>query len=235
VPFPAPVGTGRPVGALIALIALTISALPARAQAAVQVGGVIEGTLHLDTRPPRKTAPRYPGTRPVTHTMQPVSAVVYLTGTALRSIPAAGPDRRGPTVSMAQRGSSFVPSSLAVTSGTAVVFPNADPYFHNVFSYTGSARFDLGRYPAGASRDVTFDQPGIVMVSCEVHDFMRALILVTDHGFHAVVTEDGTFRITDVPAGEYTLTAYHPDYGALEERVIVTEGQTVTVRFDSGG
>jgi plastocyanin len=120
--------------------------------------------------------------------MDPVPAVVYLQG----DLPAAPP--LDSAVSIRQSGSHFVPAALAVPTGTLVRFPNADPYYHNVFSYSGP-RFDLGRYPPGESRQVRFDQAGVVRVFCEVHDFMRAVVVVTDHGFAAVVGQDGVFRL----------------------------------------
>jgi hypothetical protein len=115
-----------------------------------------------------------------------------------------------------------------------VRFPNADPFFHNVFSYSGP-RFDLGRYPSGQSREVLFDRPGIVRTYCEIHEFMRGVVLVTDHGFHAVAGEDGAFRIAGIPPGRYTVRAYHPDFGAVEVPVTVTAGATVSVSLELGG
>ena len=135
---------------------------------------------------------------------------------------------------IAQRGGVFLPGALAVRAGTVVRFPNEDPYVHNVFSYA-DPRFDLGRYPAGESREVVFDAAGIVRVYCEIHEYMRAVVLVSEHSFHDVVSEDGTFRIAGVPPGEYTLAAYHPDLGSLEERVAVSEGGTVRVALQLGG
>ena len=71
-------------------------------------------------------------------------------------------------------------------------------------------------------------------VFCEVHDFMRAVIVVTDHPFHAVVGEDGAFRMDGVPPGEYRLVAYQPDLGLAEEPVVVEEGETARLRLDLG-
>jgi len=72
-----------------------------------------------------------------------------------------------------------MPAAMVVPVGTTVRFPNQDTFFHNVFSYSGPARFDLGRYPRGESKDVRFDEAGIVKVYCEVHEFMRAVVVVT--------------------------------------------------------
>jgi plastocyanin len=208
---------------------LTFAALFATAeQSHAQASGVVEGRIALAPEPARRWPQRYPGSGTATTEIHPVSAVVYLEGDLPRS---AGADS---AVSILQEGGRFVPGAVAVRTGTVVRFPNDDPYYHNVFSYAGP-RFDLGRYPTGESREVVFDRPGIVRTYCEIHEFMRAVILVTDHGFHAVVGEDGTFRIAGVPAGRYTIKAYHPDFGVTEAEVVVPARGSVSVSLEMGG
>ncbi len=192
-----------------------------------QEAGVIEGTLLLRLGAQRRWASRYPGAGPTSAKVHPVPAVVYLLG----DFPEEGPVTA--VRDIVQRDGLFLPGALVVRAGTVVRFPNEDPYFHNVFSYA-DPRFDLGRYPEGESREVLFDAPGIVRVYCEIHEFMRAVVLVTEHSFHDVVSEDGTFRIEGVPPGEYTLAAYHPDLGALEERIVVPGGGTARVALELG-
>ena len=102
---------------------------------------------------------------------------------------------------MDQRNETFVPHVLAVTAGTVVDFPNSDRIYHNVFSLSKAARFDLGRYAAGHSKSVRFDQPGIVRVFCEIHSHMNAFILVFGHPFFAMTDADGRYRIDNVPPG----------------------------------
>jgi hypothetical protein len=133
---------------------------------------------------------------------------------------------------MTQRDTTFVPSVVAVRVGGTVTFPNGDPFFHNVFSYSSAQRFDLGRYAQGESKSVTFPETGIVEVFCEVHDFMRGAVVVTENPFHAVVGEDGSFRITGIPAGEHTIAFWHADHETLERRVVVTAGATALVEVE---
>ncbi|MBI4520487.1 MAG: DUF2012 domain-containing protein, partial [Gemmatimonadetes bacterium] len=110
-----------------------------------------------------------------------------------------------------------------------VEFPNQDPFLHNVFSYSSPRRFDLGRYPQGESKSVRFDLPGIVKVYCEVHRWMRAAIIVVENPYHAVVAEDGTFAIADVPAGRYELVIWHMDLGEKTVEVVVPAQGTVRI------
>jgi hypothetical protein len=130
-----------------------------------------------------------------------------------------------------QRGEQFVPPVTVVTSGSTVEFPNDDPYFHNVFSLSRVATFDLGRYPSGASRSYTFDRPGIVKVFCHIHAQMSALVVVLDHPWFNVPTETGAFALPPVPAGEYTLVAWHERIGEQRERIRVAPGGTTRVDF----
>jgi plastocyanin len=186
--------------------------------------GVIEGRITLEPPPPaRRAANRYPGGPAETHEIQQLPPFAYLVG----RIPGAAPAGAGPT--MTQRDTTFLPPVVAVRAGGTVVFPNGDPFFHNVFSYSSAQRFDLGRYPQGESKSVTFGEPGIVEVFCEVHEFMRGAIIVTENPFHAVVGEDGSFRIPGVPVGEHTIAFWHPDHQPLEQRVVVTAGGTARI------
>jgi len=206
--------------------------------AGCQTGGVIEGRLTGDFGPLPRTAPRYPAGVAAAKGMQRVPPVVYLTGERLGPVGGSADGVRASepaaTIDIAQHDTVFVPPAVAIRTGTVVRFPNADPFFHNVFSYARNARFDLGRYPEGHSREVRFAKEGIARIYCEIHEFMRAVVLVTRHPFGAVADEDGSFRFEGVPAGEYTLVAYHPDVGLFEGPVVVRQGETVRVDLRLG-
>lgn len=203
------------------LLLLALGGLVPPAEAAAQGAGIVEGTVTIRLPPPRRTAGRYPGGATAARTLQPVPAVVFAEG---RSGTPPRPPARSPEV--AQRDTAFVPSALVVPVGTTVSFPNGDPFFHNVFSYSSTARFDLGRYPRGETREVTFDTPGVVKIYCEAHDFMRAVLVVAENAYHAVVDAQGRFRITGIPEGTHTFQVYHPDLPPVRREVRVTAGST---------
>jgi plastocyanin len=125
---------------------------------------------------------------------------------------------RNPTIS--QRGRRFDPSVLVLTTGTTVVFPNDDVVFHNVFSRSRAAAFDLGTYGRGHERHHTFAQPGLVKVHCNIHPDMASHVLVLDTPLSAVTAPDGAWTIADVPDGDYTLRLWHAL--ADEQRLAIT-------------
>jgi plastocyanin len=132
---------------------------------------------------------------------------------------------------MNQRNETFLPHVLAITTGTAVEFPNSDPFFHNVFSLSKAARFDLGRYATGKSQTVRFDTPGIVRVFCEIHSHMNAFILVFSHPFFAVTDEAGRYRIDDVPPGSYSVVAWNEGLSSDPKPVTVPDGGLTELDF----
>lgn len=133
--------------------------------------------------------------------------------------------------SIAQKDEQFVPHVVAITTGSTVAFPNDDPFFHNVFSLSRGASFNLGRYPSGASRSRPFTRPGIVKVFCEIHSHMSAVVRVFDHDWFTIPSEDGTFAIDDVPPGEHTLVAWHERIGERRDRVTIRSGAATSITF----
>ena len=121
-----------------------------------------------------------------------------------------------------QRNKMFVPHVTVVTQGTKVNFPNHDTVFHNVFAFYQAKKFDLGMYPQGASKSVTFDKTGEVVLLCSVHSDMSAFIMVVDTPYYAVSGKNGVFHIADVPPGHYTLHAWHESGAVTTQPVDVT-------------
>jgi plastocyanin len=126
-----------------------------------------------------------------------------------------------PPAVLDQRDEAFLPYVLAVTAGTTVEFPNHDRTYHNVFSLSKTKRFDLGRYPRGASKSVRFDRPGVVRVFCDIHSHMSAFILVFSHPYFATTDAEGRWRIERVPPGDYTLVAWTDGRERASRRVSV--------------
>jgi plastocyanin len=151
------------------------------------------------------------------------NVVVYLKDAAAR-----GPltPMRG---SIVQEHETFVPHVLAMTRGSVVDFPNADPIYHNVFSLSSAASFNLGRYPTGETRRQTLTKAGVVKVYCQIHSHMSATILVFDHPYFAIPSDDGAYQLPSVPPGEYTLVGWHERVGERKTQIRVERGRTAAI------
>ncbi len=115
-----------------------------------------------------------------------------------------------PPARMDQLGQRFVPRILAIVAGQTVEFHNSDNVFHNIFSYSPPKKFDLGRYPKGKSRSVTFVKAGAVQVYCDIHSDMRGDIIVAPGRIFSLVGPSGRFRIDDVAPGTHTIKVWLP-------------------------
>jgi plastocyanin len=128
-----------------------------------------------------------------------------------------------------QHNARFEPDFLVVTAGQTVEMPNDDTIFHNVFSFSRPNDFDLGVYPAGELRTVTFAHPGLVKLYCSIHESMSGAVLVTPSPWFARAGPDGEYRIPSVPPGRYGLRVWNEMLPLLERDVVVGAG---TARVD---
>ena len=147
------------------------------------------------------------------------NTVVFLEGIATDA-----PDEPAELV---QRDKQFTPRILPVIKGQAVRFYNHDRFEHNVFSTDKRNSFDLGRYPMGEYRDRVYDEVGTYKVYCNIHKAMIMDIVVVPGKYFATTDKQGNYRIDNVPAGEYTLKAWHIYGGAESIPVSVTTDLTV--------
>ena len=99
----------------------------------------------------------------------------------------------------------FTPHLLVVPVGSSVAFPNADPFFHNVFSLFDGRRFDLGLYEAGSTRSVVFSREGVSYIFCNIHSEMSAVVIALATPYYSVADPHGLFHLKGVPDGDYDL------------------------------
>jgi plastocyanin len=190
---------------------------------------VIEGKVTLPRPEPMPAnPPRYAGqVGEVAPPDLPV-AVVYLEGQFPRtSLP---PNRT--TNIVLQSGMQFRPALLPVQVGSAVAFPNGDDFYHNVFSYSKTKRFDLGRYRKDDRPPIqVFDKPGVVKLYCEIHQHMRGAILVLDTPYFIRTDTNGVYRLPNLPAGNYLLKAWVDERHNYEQTVTLESGRRLQVDF----
>jgi plastocyanin len=139
---------------------------------------------------------------------QPIKDVaVYATPAS--GATAAKPQAR-PTAVMDQHDNRFVPHVLVVQTGTEVLFPNHDAVSHHVYSFSPAKTFELGLYKGTAYPPLLFDEPGDVVLGCNIHDTMLGYIKVVDTPYFALTDEHGRAEIKGLPKGDYRLEAWTP-------------------------
>jgi hypothetical protein len=104
-----------------------------------------------------------------------------------------------------QKNKMFTPHLLVVPVGSSVAFPNADPFFHNVFSLFDGRRFDLGLYEAGSTRSVVFSREGVSYIFCNIHSEMSAVVIALATPLYGFADAQGVFHVKDVADGDYDL------------------------------
>jgi plastocyanin len=129
-------------------------------------------------------------------------------------------------------GCRFVPHVLVSTVGQFVVFKNSDPILHTAHALftSGQPQFNIGLYPGRVSRKPLVT-PGVVKIICEVHPWMSAYIVVSDHPYYSVTDVYGDYLMSDIPAGSYRLKVWHETLGTQEKPLEVKAGSSNTVEF----
>jgi len=129
----------------------------------------------------------------------------------------------------------FTPRVTAVAVGTSVRFPNHDNIRHQVYSFSPTKRFELPLYAGVPAEAVVFDKPGVVVLGCNIHDWMIGYIYVSESPYFAKTRADGTALITDLPPRAYAVRVWHPQLDASEEStrkaVDATRGGAVAVSW----
>lgn len=124
-----------------------------------------------------------------------------------------------------QRDRTFLPHVLAIPVGSTVSFPNFDGVFHNVFSTSPLAAFDLGIYKAGEAREYTFQKEGIVRLGCNLHSNMSAYIAVVSAPAYVITDDAGKFSFKHLAPGKYHLKAWSERTKApITQDVVVKAG-----------
>lgn len=111
---------------------------------------------------------------------------------------------------MDQEHKEFIPYVLPVQVGTAVRFPNKDNIRHHVYSISPAKKFELPLYRGTQAAPIVFDRPGVVILGCNIHDWMVSYIYVLDTPYFATTGKDGSAEIRELPEGAYEVRVWHP-------------------------
>ncbi len=140
---------------------------------------------------------------------QPVAdAVISLTPLDGTSAPAPA---AGTTVEIAQEDKQFTPRVAAIRAGTAVTFTNRETkgVQHQIYSLSEARPFEIPLHKPGNSSPVVFEKPGVVVVGCNIHDWMNAYVVVLATPWFAQSAPTGAATIAGAPAGRYRADVWH--------------------------
>jgi hypothetical protein len=224
------------VSSLLATAAVAFAAPPAQAyeEAPVNNGGTIKGKVVYNGQVPTRTILPTKDQEVCGEMREEPEvmvgpdggvqhAVVYLVGVEQgKAWPA---EAQEPTLD--NKDCTFQPNVQAIPAGKLGVH-NSDPMLHNTHGFYGRrTAFNIALPNQGQTIDVDLDRSGQVRIECDVHGWMRGWVYVVDNPYYVVTGEDGTFEITHVPSGEYTLVANQAYTGPVEVEVAVGAGETV--------
>lgn len=213
-------------------------------EAKVDNGGTVTGTIKFSGSPP----PRKPlevtrdqevcGKEPKTSEALLVSptrgiknVVVYLEGIKRGKAFSTAP------VELDQRGCWFIPHVVMVRAGQLFTLLNNDNVLHNFRTPATSANPALNKAQPKFKRrlSIQIDNPDIIPVNCDVHEWMHSVVVVMAHPYYALTGENGTFTLSDVPPGRYSVGFWHEVLGGQTREVVVTAGGEAKVAVEFKG
>jgi plastocyanin len=137
----------------------------------------------------------------------------------------------GTTAEISQQNREFIPYVTAVQVGTTINFPNRDRVQHHVYSLSKAKKFELPLYSGEAKRGILFDQPGVVTIGCNIHDWMVAYVVVLPTPHFAKTGPDGATTLS-VPAGRYQLEIWQPRLAQpLTQEITVADPAPTSLAF----
>ena len=147
--------------------------------------------------------------------------------------PGTPPADKGATLD--QVGCQYTPYVIGVQVGQKFDVQNSDALLHNVHSLPKNApnkERNVGQPVKGQKTEFVFEKAEVpVQFKCEVHPWMFAYVFVAENGFFAVTDKDGNFKISGLPAGEYTVEAFHRKAGVATEKVKVAADGKAAASF----
>ena len=135
-----------------------------------------------------------------------------------------------------QKGCAFTPHLQGVQVGQEVVIRNSDPFGHNVHSFSKlNFAFNFGQPTQGQEDSRVFDRKEFVRLKCDIHGWMSSHLAVVPHPFFSVTGDDGTFDLPKLPPGEYSIEAWHEEFGRQTQEVTLGDGESKVIDFTFDG
>jgi hypothetical protein len=132
-----------------------------------------------------------------------------------------------------QQNCRYHPHVFGIRVNQPLEIVNSDPTLHNIHALPkGNAEFNTGQPIQGMKTTHTFSAKEVMVpFKCDVHGWMNAYVGVLDHPYFAVTEKDGKFELKDLPAGTYTLEAWHEKLGTQTASVTLGPKETKDIAF----
>jgi plastocyanin len=225
-----------------ALIAVPVSGMAAYQAGDVKDGGTISGMVKfkgtapapkkLDVSKDKEVCGKTPKTDPslIVSNGNLANAVVTITDIQ------KGKKIATQKVKLDQKGCEYQPHVLAFPAGTTVEILNPDGILHNVHSYSkANSPFNQAMPKFKKTLDVKIDKPEVIELKCDVHGWMHGWLVSAPTPYVAVTDNSGAFKLTDVPAGSYTVEVWHEKLGKSTQKVSVKAKEDAKVNFEMAG
>jgi hypothetical protein len=163
---------------------------------------LVPAGLCAQNRAARNSAELHLHIQPTPSTHRKIAAVVWLEPSGDTPVLSFNPQGH---YTLLQKNRTFIPHLQVVPVGSVVQFPNADPFFHNVFSLFDGKRFDLGLYEAGSTKSVIFSRPGVSYIFCNIHPEMSAVVISLSTPLYATADAADNLTVRNIPPGDYVM------------------------------
>jgi len=235
----------RKLGSLVlstALMAVPVSGMAAYQGGDIKDGGTISGTVKFKgTAPAPKKLDVSRDKEVCAKTPKMDQSLIVSNGNLVNAVVTITDIQKGKKidvkkVTLDQKGCEYQPHVLAFPAGTTVQILNPDGVLHNVHSYSkANSPFNQAMPKFKKSLDVKIDKPEVIEVKCDVHGWMHGWLVATPSPYVAVTDNSGAFKLTDVPAGSYTVEVWHEKLGKSTQKVTVKAKEDAKVNFEMAG
>jgi plastocyanin len=227
---------------VVALVALPVSGMAAYQGGDVKDGGSISGVVKfkgnapapkkVDVSKDKEVCGKTPKTDEslIVSNGNLVNAVVTITDIN------SGKKIELKKVTLDQKGCDYHPHVLAFPAGSTVEIVNPDGILHNIHSYSKvNTAFNMAQPKFKKTIEQKIEKPEAIQVKCDVHGWMEGWLVATPNPYFVVTDNSGSFKLTDVPAGSYTVQVWHEKLGTSTQKVTVKAKEDAKVNFEMAG
>jgi len=225
-----------------ALVGLPVTGMTAYEGGAVKDGGSISGTVKFKGNAPAPKKLDVGKDKEVcAKTPKVDQSLVVKNGNLVNAVVTITDIKKGKKIALKQvtldqNGCEYHPHVLAFPAGTAIEILNPDGVLHNVHTYSKvNSPMNMAQPKFKKKMKLTIEKPEAVQVKCDVHAWMSGWLVATENPYFAVTDDSGSFKLTDVPAGTYTVEVWHETLGKSTQKVTVKAKEDAKANFELAG